>query len=154
MSLLTIIKISVSFFVSLTLTFALLNTVNKFSGWASIFFVQYLTSDLETTWVIAWNNVDVMGIICAIWKKFAYFFEISEFWKGIFALPAVGALFSILYKIWREDLAQEHQIRLQNRQQDFMLGTKKTLIHEVRSDENQLMGAYRDSNPSWRFHKP
>lgn len=47
---------------------------------------------------------------------FAYFLPINELFKGIAAIPGVGALCLSLYKSWKDE-------QLQNKQQDFILGT-------------------------------
>lgn len=52
----------------------------------------------------------------------AYSINTTEILKGIITLPAVGSLVSILYKIWIDNLAHERIIKLQNKQQDFILG--------------------------------
>ena len=61
----------------------------------------------------------------------AYLMQVNETWRAVFALPAVGALFSVLYKIWREDASHLRDIELQNRQQDFMLATASHMANVV-----------------------
>lgn len=53
----------------------------------------------------------------------SYFLQTDEFFRGVLALPSVASLLSIIYKIWRENLAHERASELQNKQQDFALGT-------------------------------
>lgn len=48
---------------------------------------------------------------------------ITETFKNIASIPGVSALFLILYKLWRDESAQNRAIELQNKQQDFILGT-------------------------------
>lgn len=61
----------------------------------------------------------------------AYLVQVNQTWRAVFTLPAVGVLFSILYKIWREDASHLRDIELQNRQQDFMLGTASHMANVV-----------------------
>ncbi|HDS15750.1 MAG TPA: hypothetical protein ENN66_03900, partial [Proteobacteria bacterium] len=46
---------------------------------------------------------------------------ISELFKGITAMPAVGALIGALYQLLRDHAAHERQIQLQNKKHSFDL---------------------------------
>lgn len=66
----------------------------------------------------------ILCIIVFIFSLFlAYFVQTNEIFKGILALPAFGALVSILYELYKDNRAHERNIELQNKQQDFVLGT-------------------------------
>lgn len=53
----------------------------------------------------------------------AYLLPITEIFKGIVLIPGIGALVSLLIKLWLDERAHIHAIELQTKQQDFMLGT-------------------------------
>lgn len=59
---------------------------------------------------------------------FGYFLPTSDIFKGIASMPGVGALCLILYKSWKDE-------QLQNRQQDFILGTASHMA-EVAYDKH------------------
>lgn len=54
----------------------------------------------------------------------AYLLPINEIWKGITALPGIGALILALYKSWKDE-------QLQNKQQDFIFGTTSHMAEVV-----------------------
>ncbi|MFA6077215.1 MAG: hypothetical protein WC735_04040 [Candidatus Paceibacterota bacterium] len=47
----------------------------------------------------------------------------SEILKGIVMTPGIGALCLFLNQLWRDEKAHERALELQNKQQDFALGT-------------------------------
>ncbi len=61
----------------------------------------------------------------------------NEIFKGLISLPAIGSLISVLYKIWTDNLTHERNIELQNKQQDFILGTASHMA-EVAYDKHVL----------------
>ncbi|GAG47215.1 unnamed protein product, partial [marine sediment metagenome] len=67
----------------------------------------------------------------------ALFLPTNEIFKGIIALPGVGALFLFLNQLWRDKKAHDRAIELQNKQQDFMLGTASHMA-EVAYDKHIL----------------
>ena len=46
----------------------------------------------------------------------------NEFWKGIAATPAIGALFSALFLLFRDHAAYEKQLELQRKEHILNLG--------------------------------
>lgn len=68
---------------------------------------------------------------------FSWLLPISEIMKGIISVPGIGALFLVLYQIWRDDRSHERNIELQNKQQDFILGTA-THMADVVYDKHVL----------------
>jgi hypothetical protein len=67
----------------------------------------------------------------------AYIIQTNYFFKGILALPAVGSLLSLLYKIYKDDRAHERTVELQTKQHDFILGTASHMA-EVAYDKHVL----------------
>ena len=53
----------------------------------------------------------------------ALFLPVSQILKGVAATPAIGALCLLLNQLWRDERAHERALELQNKQQDFALGT-------------------------------
>ena len=47
----------------------------------------------------------------------------SGIFKELASFPGAVALFGVLYQVWRNERAQERAVELQNKQQDFVLGT-------------------------------
>jgi hypothetical protein len=47
----------------------------------------------------------------------------DDIFRSIASFPGSAALFGILYQVWRDQRAHERQLELQDRQQDFALGT-------------------------------
>lgn len=58
----------------------------------------------------------VSVIVLIVSFSAVYFLRIDEVFKGIVAIPGIGALCLSLYKTWKDE-------QLQNKQQDFILGT-------------------------------
>lgn len=63
-----------------------------------------------------WSIYIFLIIILISSFLFAYFLPVDEIFKGIAAIPGIGALCFSLYKSWKDE-------QLQNKQQDFILGT-------------------------------
>lgn len=53
----------------------------------------------------------------------AWFLPVSELLKDVIYLPGIGALCLLLNQLWRDERAHDRALELQNRQQDFALGT-------------------------------
>ncbi len=62
---------------------------------------------------------------------------VSETIQNIAALPGVGALFLVLFQIWKDRLSHDRAIELQSKQQDFVLGTASHMA-EVAYDKHVL----------------
>jgi len=67
----------------------------------------------------------------------SWLLPVSETLKGVLSFPGVGALFMVLYQIWRDDISHRRNIELQNKQQDFVLGTA-THMADVVYDKHVL----------------
>lgn len=86
----------------------------------------------------------------------AWLLPIGDITKDIMAVPGIGALALLLIQLWRDNRAHERAVELQNKQQDFMLGTashmaevaydKHILFCEEYIEQLQkvLQGLYRD----------
>ncbi len=75
--------------------------------------------------------VYLVSIVVLIFSfLFAYFLPISEIFKGLVAIPGVLALCLSLYKSWKDE-------QLQNKQQDFILGTASHMA-EVAYDKHVI----------------
>jgi len=62
---------------------------------------------------------------------------VTEFFKGILAIPGIGALCFTLYQIWRDSEDHRRNIELKNKEQDFILGTA-THMADVVYDKHVL----------------
>lgn len=62
-------------------------------------------------------------IVLLISFSLSWLLPVSETLKGALSFPGIGALFMVLYQIWRDDISHRRHIELQNKQQDFVLGT-------------------------------
>ncbi len=61
----------------------------------------------------------------------ASFLPVDEIFKGIIAIPGVGALFMFLFQMWRDNRAHERAEELQNKQQDFVFGSASHMADVV-----------------------
>lgn len=59
------------------------------------------------------------------------FAPISEFAKGVLALPAAGSLFSALYQLFRDQFEHERRLELQRQQHFFNLGVTSHMANIV-----------------------
>jgi len=59
------------------------------------------------------------GLVFVISAWSASNITIDKASKALFAVPGATALFSIVYKLWKDERAHERQVELQARQQDF-----------------------------------
>lgn len=65
----------------------------------------------------------------------AWLLPLSELLKGVVSVPAVGALCLLLNQLWRDERAHDRALELQDRQQDFVLGTASHMA-EVAYDKH------------------
>lgn len=77
-----------------------------------------------------WSTYIFLIIVLIISFLFALFLPVDEIFKGIAAIPGIGALCLSLYKSWKDE-------QLQNKQQDFILGTASHMA-EVAYDKHVL----------------
>ena len=61
--------------------------------------------------------VAVLVFLASAWS--ASNFTVDNLSKALFAVPGATALFSIVYRFWKDERAHERQVELQARQQDF-----------------------------------
>jgi hypothetical protein len=61
--------------------------------------------------------VAILVFIASAWS--ASNITVDNLSKALFAVPGATALFSIVYKFWKDERAHERQVELQARQQDF-----------------------------------
>lgn len=71
-----------------------------------------------------WSTYLILAITVLASFLYAYFLPISEIFKSFAALPGIGALLLSLYKSWKDE-------QLQNKQQDFILGTASHMAEVV-----------------------
>ncbi|MDD3101760.1 MAG: hypothetical protein PHE59_01265 [Patescibacteria group bacterium] len=72
------------------------------------------------------------------------FLPVNEIFKGILTFPGIVALLSVLYQLWRDERAHERVIELQNKQQDFILGTASHMADVVYNKHVEFCEEYID----------
>jgi len=72
-----------------------------------------------------------LGLGGVISIAIAVLIPMSELFKGIAAMPAVGALCAALFQIWRDNAAYEKEIQLQQKQNLFNLGATSHMANTV-----------------------
>ncbi len=77
-----------------------------------------------------WSTYILLIIVLAASFLSAYYLPIDKVFKGIAAIPGIGALCLSLYKTWKDE-------QLQNEQQDFILGTASHMA-KVAYDKHAL----------------
>jgi len=82
-----------------------------------------------------WLTYTILLAVLAVSFVGVYVLPISEVFKGFVAMPGAGALLGFLAQLWREYTEHERAIELQNRQQDFALGTASHMA-EVAYDKH------------------
>lgn len=81
----------------------------------------------EVTWSFWLGIVAIVGSSAAI----AFFAPISEFFKGLTTIPAIGALSFAAFQIFRDHLSHLRTAELQNQQQLFNLGATSHMANVV-----------------------
>ena len=61
--------------------------------------------------------VAILVLVASAWS--ASNITVNNLSKALFAVPGATALFSIVYKFWKDERAHERQVELQTRQQEF-----------------------------------
>jgi len=77
-----------------------------------------------------WLVYIISILVLVISFLFAYLLPVSEIFKGIVAIPGIGAMCLALYKSWKDE-------QLQNKQQDFILGTASHMA-EIAYDKHVI----------------
>lgn len=80
------------------------------------------------------NYVILLAVLIASFVG-ALVLPVSETFKDFVAVPGAVALLGFLYQLWRDHTAHERALALQNRQQDFALGTASHMA-EVAYDKH------------------
>lgn len=83
------------------------------------------------------NNHFLVIAVFVISILSSFFIQTNEIFKGILALPSVLSLLSVLYKIYNDNLQHKRNKDIQNKQQDFALGTASHMS-EVAYDKHVL----------------
>jgi len=73
------------------------------------------TKTQKINFYIAYTAIFIVSILLAI------FLPIGEIFKDIMAIPVAAALLAILYQLYKDQRVHEHNIEIQNKQQDFAL---------------------------------
>ena len=72
-----------------------------------------------------------LAIITAISVGITFYAPISEVFKGLTVLPAVGSLFAALFQLVRDHASHERELQLQRKEQLFNLGAASHMSNVV-----------------------
>ncbi|MDD5589805.1 MAG: hypothetical protein PHQ47_01355 [Candidatus Portnoybacteria bacterium] len=72
----------------------------------------------------------------------ALFLPISEVIKDVALIPGLGSLFLLIVQLWKDERAHDRAIELQNKQQDFILGTASHMADVVYDKHVAFCEAY------------
>ncbi len=78
-----------------------------------------------------WTMYILYIFILFISLYFAQFVVVSDILRNIASVPGIGALFLLLAQLWRDNLAHQRTVELQNSEQDFVLGTASHMAQVV-----------------------
>jgi len=82
-----------------------------------------------------WRNYIILSAVLVFSFLGASVLPVSKIFKGFVAVPGAAALLGFLGQLWRDCTAHERALELQNRQQDFALGTASHMA-EVAYDKH------------------
>jgi hypothetical protein len=72
----------------------------------------------------------------------AYSAPISEIWRGIAALPFIGAMFSVLVQLFRDDVAHQRQKELLIQEQQYSLAASSHMANTVFDKQVEFSDKY------------
>lgn len=79
----------------------------------------------------SWRLYAAASAVFIVSFVIAWIFPTTESFRGIFALPGVGALLVALFQVFRDQTAHEKSLELQNKQQFFNLGVASHMANVV-----------------------
>jgi hypothetical protein len=82
------------------------------------------------------------GAVLLVSFAAAWFLPVAELFKGLAAVPGIGALLNVLSQLWRDERAHERAVELLHRQQDFALATASHMANVAYDKHVSFCEAY------------
>jgi hypothetical protein len=91
---------------------------------------------------LTWKIYLVLGTVVVASAILSISLNLSEFFKGLLSIPAVGALSGVIVQIFRDHAAYERVQMLQQQQQDYSLGVTSHMANLTFDKHVEFCEAY------------